>query len=361
MDNFINLVKQVWQQGLLGINLTDIIVCLFILFFAVLVRGIFISKVITIVLKLLHRSVDAQEDIFTDVKKPLAFIPITLALYVIFVYLPFEGLANEIATKLIRAVIAFTIFNVLANLIPPIFRILSSTSLLTESMSIWIQRAAKLVIWIVGLGIILDIFGIQIGPLVAGLGIFSVAVALGAQELFKNLIAGLLIIGENRFQPGDRIEVSGQLHGVVEKIGFRSTQIRLFDTSPMIIPNKDLSDFQLINHGNMDFRKVDWIINLLYSTTKDQLVKITKDITTFINSGQFIQNPNQASFAKIVALGASSIDVRIICFANAGMSFGDYMSLKEELILKIIEIVRSNGSEFAYPSTSLYVEQLPSK
>ena len=360
MDNFLNLVEQVWQQGLLGISLTDIVVCLFIFFFAILVRGVFISKVIGAVLKLLHSKLNAQEDIFADVKKPLGFIPITIALYIIFVYLPLEGLADEIATKLIRAVIAFTIFNVLANLIPPIFRILSDASLLTESMSVWIQRAAKAVIWIIGLGIILDIFGIQIGPLVAGLGIFSVAVALGAQELFKNLIAGLLIIGENRFQPGDRIEVSGQLHGIVEKIGFRSTQIRLFDTSPMIIPNKDLSDFQLINHGNMDFRKVDWIINLLYNTSKEQLVKITGDITKYVNSGQFIENPGQESFAKVVALGESSIDVRIICFANADMSITDYMTLKEELILEIIDIVRDNGSEFAYPSTSLYVEQLPS-
>ena len=62
--------------------------------------------------------------------------------------------------------------------------------------------------------VILDIFGIQIGPLVAGLGLFSVAAALGAQDLFKNLISGILIIGENRFQPGDRIEVTGISHGI---------------------------------------------------------------------------------------------------------------------------------------------------
>ena len=54
----------------------------------------------------------------------------------------------------------------------------------------WLERAARIIIWIIGLGIILDIFGIQIGPLVAGLGLFSVAVALGAQDLFKNLISG---------------------------------------------------------------------------------------------------------------------------------------------------------------------------
>ena len=63
MENFLNLVEQVWQQGLLGISLTDIVVCLFIFFFAILVRGIFISKVISAVLKLLHRTLDAQEDL----------------------------------------------------------------------------------------------------------------------------------------------------------------------------------------------------------------------------------------------------------------------------------------------------------
>ena len=77
-------------------------------------------------------------------------------------------------------------------------------------------------IWILAIAIILDIFGVQIGPIIAGLGLFSVAVALGAQDLFKNLISGILIIGENRFQPGDRIEVDGKLHGIVETMSFRS-------------------------------------------------------------------------------------------------------------------------------------------
>ena len=66
----------------------------------------------------------------------------------------------------------------------------------------WLQRASKFIVWVIGVAIILDIFGIQIGPLVAGLGLFSVAVALGAQDFFKNLISGILIIGEKRFQPG---------------------------------------------------------------------------------------------------------------------------------------------------------------
>jgi MscS family membrane protein len=160
--------------------------------------------------------------------------------------LPLSGVADLFATNIIKALIAFTIFSTLANSISPIFNAFTSTAVLTKSMTVWLERAARIIIWIIGIGVIFDIFGIQIGPLVAGLGLFSVAVALGAQDLFKNLISGLLIIGENRFQPGDRIEVSGQLHGIVEDIGFRSTLIRMFDTAPMLVPNKDLSDVMVI-------------------------------------------------------------------------------------------------------------------
>ena len=132
-------------------------------------------------------------------------------------------------------------------------------------MQMWLERASKFIVWVIGVAIILDIFGIQIGPLIAGLGLFSVAVALGAQDFFKNLISGILIIGEHRFQPGDRIEVSGQLHGIVESIGFRSTVIRTFDTAPMVIPNKDLSDVKVINHGEMNNRRINWSWNSNYN------------------------------------------------------------------------------------------------
>jgi MscS family membrane protein len=193
--------------------------------------------------------------------------------------------------------------------------------------------------------------------LVAGLGLFSVAVALGAQDLFKNLIAGILIIGENRFQPGDRIEVEGQLHGVVESIGFRSTLVRTFNTAPMLVPNKDLSDVRVINHGMMRYRRISWTLNLVYSTTQKQLADICDQIEAFIaGSDLFAVNPDQDAFAKTDEFGASSIDVRVLCYTEP-MGLTEFAKVKQALIFEIINIVRGNGSEFAYPSTSVYVEK----
>ena len=357
MEGFIEIFRNVWEEGFLGIGITEIIVSMLIFIAGAIFRAFFLGRVLQWIEKLTaHTDSEIDDILLESLKKPLGYIPMTVALYCIAVYLPLSGLADTFATNLIKAMIAFTIFSALANSIAPIFQAFTSSAVLTKSMTMWLERAARIIIWIIGLGIILDIFGIQIGPLVAGLGLFSVAVALGAQDLFKNLISGLLIIGENRFQPGDRIEVPGQLHGIVEDIGFRSTLIRMFDTAPMLVPNKDLSDVSVINHGNMTYRRISWKINLTYSTTQEQLAKICKEITKYVTSSeQFIQNPGQESFARTEELAASSIDIRVLCYANP-VGFTDFSKIKQNLVFEIIKIVRGNGSEFAYPSHSIYIE-----
>ena len=236
MEGLLEIISNVWNQGLLGIGVTEIIVSALIFIGGAIVRAFFVGSTMARLEKLTSDTESEVDDVLLEsLRKPLGYIPLTISIYIIAVYLPLSGIAELFATNLIKAMIAFTIFTALANSVTPIFQAFTSSTVLTESMTKWLERAAKVIIWVVGIGIIFDIFGIQIGPLVAGLGLFSVAVALGAQDFFKNLISGLLIIGENRFQPGDRIEVPGHLHGIVEDIGFRSTLIRMFDTAPTVI------------------------------------------------------------------------------------------------------------------------------
>ena len=133
--------------------------------------------------------------------------------------------------------------------------------------------------------------------------------------------------------------------------------IRLFNTSPMIIPNKDLSDVNVTNHGELRYRRIKWQINLLYSTSVEQLKLICEQIGEFIKNDKegFAINPGQESFAKAVEFGASSIDVEILCY-SAERDYSHYTDLKEKLVHKVMEIVRDNGSDFAFPSRSVYVE-----
>ena len=222
MENFLVLLSDVWNRGFLGINLGAIISSLIVLLIAFLFRGFVISVIINSLSRLAANTESTIDDEILDaLKKPIGLIPITVALYVCTLILPIDGVVGEIATNIVKAFVIFTIFSALSNSVRPIFAALSTSSWLSASMQMWLERAARFLVWVIGFAIILDIFGIKIGPLVAGLGLFSVAVALGAQDFFKNLIAGILVIGEHRFQPGDRIEVEGQFHGIVESIGFR--------------------------------------------------------------------------------------------------------------------------------------------
>ena len=360
MDNFLELINQVWDRGFLGIDLGSIITSLAVILIAFLFRGFVISVILNALGKLADKTESKIDDeILNALRKPIGFIPVTVALYICTLILPISGLVGDIATNIVKAFVIFTIFSALSNSIKPIFVALSTSSWLTASMQMWLERASRFIVWVIGVAIILDIFGIQIGPLVAGLGLFSVAVALGAQDFFKNLIAGILIIGEHRFQPGDRIEVSGQLHGIVETIGFRSTVIRTFDTAPMTIPNKDLSDVKVINHGDMENRRLNWKINLIYSTTVEQLEAIRTEIKNYIiNSDDFVSDPDLDPVVRVVELGSSSIDILIVAYSDP-VGFAAYNEVKENLIFNIMRIVKENNSEFAYPSTSLYVESIP--
>ena len=360
MDNFLTILNEVWANGLFGVSITKIIISITILLLSFLLRGFVVTVVVSAIERLAKSTESTLDDeILKAVKKPLSYVPVTVGLYLVTMVLPLEGVASDISSNVVKAFIVFTIFSALANSIHPLFTAMSSTSWLTESMQIWLERSSKVIIWIIGIAIILELFGIQIGPLVAGLGLFSVAVALGAQDFFKNLISGILIIGENRFQPGDRIEVPGQLHGIVDTIGFRSTIIKTFDTAPMIIPNKDLSDMRLINHGNMEYRRINWVINLIYSTSLEDLEKICEQISDHIESSDdFIDNPNQEHLVTINELAASSIDIGVLCYSDV-CGFSDFKKIKHRLIKNIIKIVEANNSEFAFPTSSVFVESFP--
>lgn len=357
MNEFWILITDTWFAGIRGVSITQLIVCFSILIIGLVARSLVRTKFVDSLAKLTkNTATELDDEIIESLRSPIGMIPIAFALYLITVFLPISGSLDLITTNLVKMIVVYTIFSALANMTKPLFSLLGDTSWMTPAMALWLNRVSAVIIWIVGITMMLDIWGIEIGPIIAGLGLFSVAVALGAQDMFKNIIAGIFIISEKRFQPGDRIRVNGSLHGIVENIGFRSTEVRLLDTSPVFVPNTDLSDAQLTNHQNMKYRRIKWTINLIYNTDTDSLKKICKDIGSFIeSSNHFTKNLDQESFAKVTELGASSIDLTVLCYTEP-MDFTNYSEAKQDLIFEIIKVVKANNSDFAFPSRSLYIE-----
>jgi len=255
-----------------------------------------------------------------------------------------------------RTLITILIFWLIHQVVEPISYILSGLDkMLTRELIGWIIKSLKILIFILGLAAVLELWGIKIGPIIAGLGLFGVAVALGAQDLFKNLISGILVLVEKRFKIGDWISVEGIIEGIVEKIGFRSTTIRKFDKSLAIIPNFQFAENAVVNVSETSNWLISWIITLQYDTTVDQLKTVRNEIENYINKSDDY-NISIGVAVRIDKFSDSSIDMYVRCFTKTD-SWNEWLAVKERLAIEIKQIVEKNKASFAFPSQSIYIEK----
>lgn len=364
MDTFTklwNMVREIWSNGLWGIDIGRYLVAVGIVMVFLMFRRLLMKAVVNRI-KLLAAKTETEIDdkIINAADAPLQFIPVIMGVYFAAVYLPLQGDVEVAVERIVRSMIVFTIFWALVNVTEPLSFLLKKVEeIFSASMVEWLVKAIKACLIFLGAATILEIWGIKIGPIIAGLGLFGVAVALGAQDLFKNLISGILVIGERRFKSGDWIRVDGIVEGTVESIGFRSTLIRRFDKAPVYVPNSKLSDHAVTNFSAMTHRRIYWTIGVEYRTTKEQLQTIRSRIEAYILSNDdFAKPPAVPTFVRIDAFNNSSIDIMVYCFTRS-TNWGTWLEIKENLAYHIKDAVEGAGTGFAFPSQSLYVETLP--
>ncbi len=356
-NNFSDLFFSVWSKGIHGIDIFQILIGIGIFFIFLIFRGIISKVIIKRLENLSKRTSNKLDDTFVHAMVgPARFLPIVIGFFIASYYMSF-GEEGKVAIDTInRTLITVLIFWVIHQIVEPVSYILSGLDkMLTRELIGWIIKSLKILIFILGTAAVLELWGIKIGPIIAGLGLFGVAVALGAQDLFKNLISGILVLVEKRFKIGDWILVEGTIEGVVEKIGFRSTVIRKFDKSLAIIPNFQFAENSVVNISETTNWRVRWSITLQYNTTVAQLKKIREEIESYINKSEdFDQSVGVA--VRIEKFSDSSIDLLVRCF-TASNSWSDSLLVKERLAIAIKEIVEDNKASFAFPSQSIYIEK----
>ena len=359
-NSFTNLFLDVWNNGVFGINATDIIVSLVIFLLFYLLRRLIARFILNRLSRIVSRTSNQIDDAVIEVLDgPLKFLPVVIGFFIASSYLDISENNQDFLDLLNRSLITIFIFWLLHQLIIPFsFVIKNFESKISKPLVDWTLKGLKILVIVLGAVAILELWGIRVGPVIAGLGLFGVAVALGAQDLFKNLISGIMILMEKRFTVGDVILVSGEVEGVVEQIGFRSTLVRRFDSTPVMVPNYKFAEQSVTNYTRRHHRRIRWLIGLEYRTTIDQLKKIRDEINTLIEKDEnFAKNQNASFYVRIDSFSDSSIDMLVQTFTVTN-DWADFLKIKENLAVKIIEIVENNEAGFAFPSQSLYVEKL---
>ena len=222
-----------------------------------------------------------------------------------------------------------------------------------KTMNLFFEKIYRALVFLFGCIQILTILGFDVNALIAGAGVVGIAVSLGAQSTLSNLIAGVALVIERPFGIGDWI-VLGSFEGTVEDISFRSTCIRALDNSVITVENSKVSAEYICNTTTRSNRLFSCTVGLTYDTPRETLERLCTDLVAMMNADE--QVIDGSAEATLSAFNVSSIDLDVRCYTTA-LGGAAFRALKDKLNRKIMDLVAQDGCDFAFPSTTVYLEK----
>ena len=212
------------------------------------------------------------------------------------------------------------------------------------------ERVAKLVVLVLGLLTVLGVVGVNITALVAGLGVGGIAIALAAQKTLEHLFGGLTLIADQPVKVGDFCRFGDQV-GTVERIGLRSTRVRTLDRTVVSVPNGDFAGLRLENFAERDRIWLQAKLGLRYETTPDQLRHVLIHLRELLYAHPRI-DPDPAR-VRFMGFGAYSLDLEIYAYVRTA-DYNEFLAVREDVYLRIMDVVAASGTAFAFPSQTNY-------
>ena len=250
--------------------------------------------------------------------------------------------------------VALTIFlfgNALAETIIASPRINSES--LDASMIRTVFRLLSLIIGTTVLFLGIERVGISLIPILASLGIGGLALALAARPTLENIIAGLILFADRPVKIGEYCRFGDQ-EGTIVEIGLRSTRILAIDGDLISIPNSQFSELKLANKSRRDRILLQQTIGLRYETTSEQLQLILVKLREMLlGHPKLLEDKSRVRFIKY---GDYSLDVEIFVYVDTGKLL-EFLTIQEDLLLRVRDIVEKAGTDFAFPSQTTYLSQ----
>lgn len=222
-----------------------------------------------------------------------------------------------------------------------------------ETFINFVVKATRGIIYVIAAFIIVSELGYNLNGLLAGLGLSGVVVALAAQDTAKNIFGGIVILWDKPFKIGDWIETTS-FEGIVEDITFRSTRVRTFENSIVTIPNSTISNESLINWSKMKKRRYKQNFELELSTPLKKICDVQSKIIVMLEKHpRVLDDSLTVKFDKVTENGYNLL---VNVYTDA-LSYEDYLNTTENINFKIIDILKKESVELAYPSQTVYLKK----
>lgn len=332
-----------------------------------LLAGALIHILLGFVLRRLHRVARETAQTWDDVILTAVETPLRLALWILVVYLGFQifPIPAGVQEQLMRAPNTALVFllawmghrliaGIEDEMVAPT-RGVATTS--TDKATVHaIAKLSRIALWLVAGLMVLQSIGVSVSGLLAFGGIGGIAVGFAAKDLLANFFGGLSITLDRPFTVGDWIRSPDRnIEGTVESIGWRLTRIRTFDQRPLYVPNAVFSQIALENPSRMFNRRIYETIGLRYEDAS-QMANVVEQVRDMLAHHEEIDQ-SRTLIVNFVSFGPSSLDFFVYAFTRT-VVWVEFHAIKEEILLKILEIIHANGADVAFPTRTLHIEQV---
>lgn len=353
-ENFPSLANTFW-----GIPYANLIAATATFFLFLFLRKLFTAIIIVPLQQLAKKTTTYYDDrIISALKDPLRFSFILIGTHLFFQLIFKE---TQTIQKILETLVVYTVFWTFLSIAEALKGILYNVTSqfnpdLSKETGNFILTILKILIAAVGLGAMLQVWGINVTALIASLGIGGLAFALAAKDTVANLFGSFSLLADRTIRIGEWIKVNG-VEGIVEDIGMRTTKIRSFEKSLIMLPNYLIANNPVENFSRRGVRRIKTNIGLTYSTTTLQVETIVSQIRDMLKSHERIAQ-NETILVSFDEFSESALNIFIYAFTTTS-NWEHYLQIREDVHLKIMKIVEENGSAFAFPSQSVYIEQMP--
>ena len=320
-------------------------------------RKFFTSIVMGTLQKLAKYTDNYYDDrIISSLKDPVRFAFILVAIHLFFLIIFKE---TQTIKNILNTLIVYDIFWAILAIVEALRGLAHQfagrfSSDLSKEVGNFILTIFKILIVGIGLGAMLQVWGINVTALVASLGIGGLAFALAAKDAASNLFGSFSLLADKSIRIGEWIKVNG-VEGTVEDIGMRTTKIRSFGKSLITVPNQIVANNPIENFSRRGVRRIKMRIGLTYSTSSEQMVHIVEEIKYMLHNHEHISQ-KETLLVNFESFGDSALNIFIYTFTSTA-NWAKYLDIREDVHLKIMKIVEDNHSSFAFPSQSIYIEE----
>lgn len=322
-------------------------------------RGYLLDKLLTPIRLILDKTeTEVDEKLLKSVRAPLGWLVNLIALYfAVLVLNPPETLERVISLllqtvgTLIVAWLLWKSINVGVRAME--IRAEETESQMDDQLVPVVRRVLRFFVFIVVGVAVIQQWGYDVTSLIAGLGIGGLAVALAAQNMLSNWFGSLMIFTDRPFQVGDAVKGTfGE--GVIEEVGLRSTKVRTYEKTLITVPNSNISSTSVENFSARPVRRIRTELGLEYGTTEEQMREIIDQVGQLFADHEQVEPETWVVY--FTEFGESGLIVLCQCYALS-TDYREWSALRQELYLKIIGVVHDAGSDFAFPSRSLYFQE----